>query len=119
VKFVANMVEVLSVNKVIRTAKDVKASAKDLSNFSDWLFANSFIAQDLYDPLTKLCNGAGKAPKKKPSEAVLNASTSQPPPMAAMPNGMVRPSSNPQMRAERAGKTLSMFLNSTLIRWIC
>jgi len=95
------------VNKVIRTAKDAKASAKDLSSFADWLFTNGFINQDVHESLAKQCNGGGKAPKKKASEPVLSASTSQPTQMTVMPNGLVRPPSNPQLRAERAGKTLS------------
>lgn len=94
------------VNKVIRTAKDVKASAKDLAGFSDWLFTHAFITQEIHDSIVKLCSGNSKAPRKKASEPVLSASTSQPSQMPVMPNGLVRPPSNPQLRAERAGKTL-------------
>lgn len=96
-----------TVNKVIRTAKDVKASAKDLAGFSDWLFTHAFITQEIHDSIVKLCCGNSKAPRKKASEPVLSASTSQPSQMPVMPNGLVRPPSNPQLRAERAGKTLS------------
>lgn len=85
----------------------MKASAKDMSNFADWLFTHSFVGQEVHDTLLKTCNSVGKAPRKKGSEAGLTASTSQPSSLNLMPNGMVRPPSNPQLRAERAGKTLS------------
>lgn len=56
--------------------------------------------------MSKQCGSSGKILKKKGSEPVLSPSTSIPS-MSAMPNGLVRPTSNPQARAEGAGKTLS------------
>lgn len=107
---------IVTVNKVIRTAKDVKASAKDMFSFADWLFAHGFSTQDTHGSLTKICGSVGKMPKKKVSENLLNANSSQPSPMTVMPNGLVRPPSNPQMRAERAGKTLSRLIYHLIIR---
>lgn len=106
----------ITVNKVIRTAKDVKASAKDMFSFADWLFAHGFSTQDTHDSLAKICGSVGKMPKKKASENLLNTNSSQPSPMTVMPNGLVRPPSNPQMRAERAGKTLSRLMNHLIFR---
>jgi hypothetical protein len=100
----------IAVNKCIRTAKDLKAAAKDLHNFSDWLFAHSFINGDFHTQLVRTCGGNGKAVKKRGSESSLSAPVTPMMTMAMppMPNGLVRPPSNPAARAESAGKTLSM-----------
>ena len=97
---------VTAVNKCIRTAKDVKTAAKDLHNFTDWLFAHSFISADIHSQLVKVCGSPGKAIKKKNSEPNLANPSLAMMGIPSMPNGLVRPS-NPVNRAEAAGKTLS------------
>lgn len=103
-------------HKCIRTAKDVKASAKDLQNFADWLFAHSFITNEVHSALVKHCQMTGKpqqsqtaaAMRKKSSE--LSLSNGIPAQMATIPsvmaNGMGHLPHNPAHRAEQAGKTL-------------
>jgi hypothetical protein len=104
------------VNKCIRTPKDVKASAKDLASFNDWLFTHSFTSPELHASTAKQCGSSGKAIKKRASEPTLSASmVAGIPQMTPMPNGLVRMPSNPQARAEGAGKILS---GSALMRRI-
>lgn len=93
----------------------MKAHAKDISNFCDWLFAHSFIGPDLHAIVAKQCGGTstGKSVKKKASEHNLVASA--PPPLTqinvtnngGLPNGLVHGAPSPAVRAETAGKTLS------------
>lgn len=102
--------DTLTVNKCIKSPKDVKLAAKDLQNFSDWLFAHSFAGPDLHQQLVGRCNSSTKSVMKKASEGMLQPggmTSMSLPPMPLASNGLVQPAANPALRAEVAGKTLS------------